>query len=121
MDEIFHLTLTADRFDRLGLGLLGEIVGTELLCKTVDAAQRIDHFAAAALKERVARRADFDLDFGNCAARFPGGPATAVDLARHVLGVDFFLHGSPSGLPHTLGPAGGAKTAPGPTFYHPFP
>src|SRR5581483_5279911 len=65
----------------------------ELLLEPLDAAGRVDELLLARV-EGVASRADLDVDLGLRRTRQERVPATAVDLAGLVVGMDVRLHDS---------------------------
>src|SRR5262249_21396156 len=84
------------RFSRL-LALLGRL-GAELLREPLDAALGIDHLLPAG-KERMAVRADFEVQLRLGRSSLPARPAGAANLDVVVLGVDAFLHSVLLGRP----------------------
>ena len=74
------------------LGLLGEVVATEFLLKSLDAACRVDELLGAG-EERMAIGADFSVDLIHSASRFKAIAATTTDSTLAVLGVDIAFHG----------------------------
>lgn len=74
------------------LGALLEVVASEFLLEAVDAAHQVNRTIVTARIERVARRTNFNLEFGLGAERLPRRAATTANRAFLIVWMDAFFH-----------------------------